>query len=407
MGLPRRPPRIATLLAAALAAATACSPRAYPHAREPIGTVQQSYDGALTPELAVSTFRNIHRLFPTRTVAPARTPRPLPRAASPLPPIQVTQGGTTYTVEDWIRLNRVTGLLVLRDGAIVDERYLAGNTPRTRWMSMSIAKSVTATLVGAALHDGSLHSLDDSVTRYVPRLAGSAYAGVSVRDVLMMASGVAWTETYTNPASDRRRLLAAQVSQRPGAVLDVMASLPRAAPPGTRHTYSTGETQVVGEVVRGATGLPLAHYLAERVWKPAGMEAPATWWLDAPDGHEIGGSGLSATLRDYGRLGLFLLEDGVAAGRRYLPPGWAIDAGQPRQLRDGTTIPYGYLWWSAERPSAVADRAFSAQGIHGQYLYINPAARVVIVVWSAQPQPVGGDQVRDALVFEAIAAALR
>ena len=397
------------LLASVLAAACAAHrpPVPYPHAADSIGTVRESYDGRLSPEVAVRTFRNIDRLFPSRRIAHGARVRALPAAPRPLGAVTFSDAGGQHDLEAYVRRNRVAGLLVLKDGAVALERYEYGNGPRTRWMSMSMAKSVTATLVGAALADGAIGSLDEAVTRYVPTLRGSAYEGVRIRDVLMMASGVRWDETYTNPASDRRRLLEAQIAQRPGAALALMAALPRAAAPGTRHTYSTGETQVVGAVVRGAVGRPLADYLSARIWGPAGMEADGTWWLDSPGGMEIGGSGISATLRDYGRLGQFLLEDGVAAGRRVLPEGWVREAGSPKRLADGTPLDYGYLWWTATTDASRRDGAFLAEGIHGQFLYVNPAARVVIVAWSAQPQPTGGAVFDDAVVFDAIVAALR
>jgi hypothetical protein len=393
--------------ACAPAPAPAPSPRVYPHEAEAIGTVRQSYDGALTPELAVSTFRNIHRLFPSRVIRHGGTPRALPAATQPLGAITFRDGDSTRTLDDYVRLNRVAGLLVLKDGAVRLERYEFGNTAATRWMSMSVAKSITATLVGAALHEGLIRSLDDSVTRYVPRLAGSAYEGVTIRDVLMMASGVQWTETYTNPASDRRKLLEAQISQVPGSAMAVMAGLPRAAPPGTKNTYSTGETQVIGEVVRGAVKRPLADYLADRIWRPAGMEADGTWWLDSPDGVEIGGSGIGATLRDYARFGQFVLEDGVAGGTRYLPEGWSREAGSPKVLRDGTPLHYGYLWWPSTTEVGRRDGAFAAKGIHGQWVHVNPVARVVIAVWGAQVHPTADGRVNDEVVFDAMVAALR
>ncbi len=379
----------------------------YPHAAEPIGTVRQSYDGALSAELAVHTFRNIDRLFPTRRIAPADAPRPLPKASRPLGAVRFTQDGTSHALNDYLRGNRVAALLVLKDGAIAHEQYLLGNTPRTRWMSMSVAKSITSTLIGAAIHDGAIGSVHDPVIRYVPSLTGSAYDGASIRDVLMMSSGVQWDETYTDPRSDRRALLEAQIAQVPGAALAVMAKLPRAAAPGTRHNYSTGETQVAAEILRGAVQRPLATYLSERIWRPMGMEAEARWWLDSPDGIEIGGSGISATLRDYGRFGQFMLDDGVVDGVRYLPEGWAREAGSAKALRDGTVLPYGYMWWIPESAAAARDSAYVAEGIHGQFVYINPAARVVIVVWSALPRPTGGGTFDDMRVLDAIVEAVR
>ena len=372
----------------------------YPHATEPIGTVRQIYDGALTPELAVNTFRNIDRLFPTRIVPRGAHPRALPRAATQLGDVTFSDRGRRYDLETYLDLNRVTGLLVLDNGQIALERYRLGNTERTRWMSMSVAKSITSTLIGAAIKQDYIRALSDSVTRYVPSLAGSAYEGVSVRDVLMMASGTRWNETYTDPASDRRRLLEAQISQVRGSAMAVMKSLPRAAAPGTVNNYSTGETQVAAEILRRAVDRPLATYLSERIWSTFGMEADANWWLDSPDGVEIGGSGFSATLRDYGRFGLFVLNGGVAGGEAILPEGWTREATTPKTLRGGAQLNYGYLWWPGQ------GGAYAAEGIYGQWIYVNPAARVVIVVWSAQAKPTGAAVVDDWAFFEAVVQAL-
>jgi CubicO group peptidase (beta-lactamase class C family) len=385
----------------------AASLASYPHRTEPIGTVRQIYDGVLPPDLAVNTFRNIDRLFATRTVRRSARPLPLLSAATPLGAVEFVDRGKQYSLDDYLELNRVAALLVLQDGRIKLERYRFGNSARTRWMSMSVAKSITSTLIGAALKQGLIGSLADSVTRYVPALAGSAYDGVTVRDILMMSSGVRWNETYTDPRSDRRRLLDAQISQQPGSAMALMRSRPRAAPPGTLNNYSTGETQVAAEILRSAVGRPLASYLSERIWSRVGMESDATWWLDSPDGVEIGGSGLSATLRDYGRFGLFMLPGGVVGVDTILPTGWTREATTPQVLRGGTPLEYGYLWWPGPTPAARRDGAYAALGIYGQALYINPAARVVIVVWAAQPTPTGGDVVNDWLFFEGVVAALR
>lgn len=395
----------ASLLATSAISALSVQP-SYPHATEPIGTVRQIYDGVLTPGMAVNTFRNIDRLFPVRTVPHASKPLPLPSAATPFTNVRFSDSGKRYDLNDYLELNRVTGLLVLKDGHIKLERYRLGNTERTRWMSMSIAKSITSTLIGAAVQQGKIASLADPVTRYVPSLAGSAYDGVSIRDVLMMSSGVRWNETYTNPASDRRRLLEAQISLLPGSALAVMKALPRAARPGTANNYNTGETQVAAEILRSAVGQPLSTYLHERIWSRVGMEADANWWLDSPDGIEIGGSGFSATLRDYGRFGLFVLNGGRAAGEGILPANWIREATTPKVLRGGKPLDYGYLWWTGTTPASKRDGAFSAEGIHGQFLYVNPVEKIVIVVWSAQPKPLGGAIINDWAFFEAVSAAL-
>lgn len=390
-----------------LAAQHEAVPEGYPHVMEPIGAVRQIYDGVLAPDIAVNTFRNIDRLFPTRRVARAVKPLPLPVDPSPLTTVRFTDQGRQYDLEEYLELNRVAGLLVLDHGRIKLERYRFGNSERTHWMSMSIAKSITSTLIGAAVRQGAITSLSDPVTRYVPSLAGSAYDGVSVRDVLMMCSGVRWNETYTDPASDRRRLLEAQISQIPGSALALMRSLPRAAEPGSVNNYNTGETQVAAEILRHAVGRPLATYLSERIWSRFGMEADASWWLDSPEGVEIGGSGISATLRDYGRFGLFMLGEGEAADDSILPDSWVPEATTPKVLRGGTPLDYGYLWWTATTPDSRRDGAYTAEGIYGQFIYVNPAAHVVIVVWSARATPTGGTVVDDRVFFDAVTAALR
>lgn len=393
-------------IAAALAGPVLAQGSAYPHAGETIGTVEQVYDGALLPDEAVSTFRNIDRLFPTRTIAAGGAVMELPPAERPLTNVRFDVDDKSYDLYDFMALDSIAALLVLKDGKIAYETYQRGNTPETRWMSMSVAKSITSTLAAIAIKEGRIAGLDAPVTDYVPALAGSAYDGVSVKDVLMMSSGVRWNETYTDPSSDRRALLKAQIAQEPGSAMRLMASLPRAADPGTVNNYSTGETQVLGEIVRGAIDKPLAEYLSEKIWVPYGMEADANWWLDSPDGIEIGGSGISATLRDYGRFGLFFLNEGMIDGVSILPDGWTKEAAGPTKLKDGKDLDYGYMWWTGWTEPAIADGAYAAIGIHGQNIYINPAKDVVIVTFGAQSKPTGKEPIDPLVFFDAVAAAL-
>lgn len=375
---------------------------------ETIGTVRQMYDGALTPDLAVSTFRHIDRLFPTRTVAHSDHVLPLPPADRPLTMLKFASRGKQWDLVDYLAVNRVAGLLVLKDGRIAFEAYQYGNTPQTRWMSMSIAKSITSTLIGAAIQQGKIASIDDPVTKYVPALLGSAYQGVSIRDILLMSSGVRWNEAYTDPSSDRRRLLEVQIAGQPGAAIELMRKLPRAAPPGTVNNYNTGETLVAGEVVHAAVKRTLCDYLGERIWRPFGMESDATWWLASADGMEIAGSGFSATLRDYGRFGLFFLGGGRIGDEQVLPPGWSEEAGSPKELKNGRKLDYGFFWWPATATPETPDAegAYLAEGIFGQYLYLNPRERLVIVVWSAQSKPEGMDIIDNLDFFGAVSAAL-
>ncbi|GAB5414257.1 MAG: serine hydrolase [Congregibacter sp.] len=382
-----------------LAHQTAVAEPSYPHANEPIGTVRQVYDGKLDPQIQINTFRNIDRLFPTRVVAAGSDVRALPAKARPFTYFDYLEGDDRLDLYDYLSQARVAGLLVLHGGEIAYERYLMGNSPDTRWMSMSVVKSMCAALVGAAIEDGFIGDLDDALTVYLPRFDGSAYDGVSIRQLLQMTSGVAWNETYTDPASDRRAMLDAQISEKPGAILELMAALPRAAPPGSRWNYSTGETHVVGALLRAAVGEPVADYLSRKIWKPAGMQANATWWLEAPDGLEVCGSGLSATLRDYARFGLFLAENGVARGKRVLPAGWMAEASTSKRVQ-GELVDYGYMLWP------LANEAYAAIGIFGQWVYVHPQHDVVIAMWSAHSKPVGRSGLDEEVFLDALSNAV-
>ena len=296
--------------------------------------------------------------------------------------------GVITTLFDYLATGRVAGILVLKNGEIALEDYELGIGPDTPWLSFSLAKSITSTLVGAAVADRAISSLDDPVVRYVPALKGSAYDGVSIRQILTMSSGVHWDETYTDPKSDRRKMLELQLQGKPGELLRHMGSLPRAAPPGTVWNYSTGETFVLGAVVEGATHRRLPDYLSEKIWSPAGMEHDATWWVDGPDGLAWAGSGIGATLRDYGRFGLIAANQGRVNGRSIVPDGWFEAATVPHMI-GGKMVDYGYMWWTGTKG------AFAAQGIFGQYIYVNPQEHLVIVGLTAQPKP--EDDSRDEL----------
>jgi CubicO group peptidase (beta-lactamase class C family) len=378
----------------------------YPHAHEPIGTVEQIYEGTMLPDLAVSTYRNIDRLFPTRTITAGSHPYALPQYHKQLENVQFTWQGRRYDLFDYVALDSVTAMLVLKDGKIAYEIYQFGNTEKTRWMSMSEAKSITSTLTGAAIRDGLIKSVDEQVTDYVPRLKGTAYDGVTIRNLLMMASGVKWDEAFTDPDSDRRALLKAQMSQTPGAALALMASRPRAAEPGTVNNYNTGEAQVLAEVVRNAVKMPLSDYLTQKIWQPLGMEHDAKWWLDSPGGIEIGGSGISATLRDFGRFGMFFMNGGKIGEQSILPDGWVKQATSPTTLKDGKPLAYGYMWWPAQTEQSIKDGAYSAIGMQGQNIYVNPAQKVVIVTFGAQPKPLRRTLVSPVAFFDAVVAAL-
>jgi len=385
---------LAITLAAINSPAAAEEP-VYKHANEPIGNVREVYDGKLYPDIQANTFRNIDRLFPTRVVSRGATISEIPRSLQPLSDFNYSADDKTYDLYDVLSLNRVSGLLIIHNGEIQFEKYLLGNDEHTRWMSMSVVKSMTATLIGAAIQDGSIASIDDPIVNYLPRFKGTAYDGVTVKNVLQMTSGVSWNETYTDPESDRREMLEAQIGQQPGAILDLMGSLPRAAEPGALWNYSTGETHVAGALVHAAVGMPVADYLSEKIWSKAGMEADATWWLESPDGLEVGGSGLSATLRDYARFGMFLLNDGVIDGQRVLPEGWVDEASKPK-IVDGKKVDYGYMLWP------LHGNSYAAIGIFGQFVFVDPDKNLVVAMWGSQSKPVDRQGLDEYVFLEAL-----
>lgn len=374
-----------------------------------------------TPDNQAATFRNADRLG-----GPVRAIRASPAAASSLSagngglePLQYTHGGHRKGLEDFIASQRIAGMLVLKSGAIAYEKYAMGNTQSSRWTSFSVAKSVTSMLVGAALEEGAISSLDDPVGRHVQALRGSAYGDSTVRQLLCMSSGVRWKEAYDAAGdSDIVRMGLARRSGKPGAVMELMRTRERAAPAGTVFNYSTGESYVLGAVVAAATGSTLSDYLSRRIWIPCGMQADGYWMLDAPDGLEMGGNNFSATLRDYARLGRFFMADGRTADKQVLPKGWRGESGRPQsaatgygRLLPGYPLGYGYQWWCL--PAGIAGAGsgaptFSAIGIYGQYIYVNPDEDLVVVLWSAWRKAV--DMAAEAeffAVLDSVVTALR
>lgn len=371
-----------------------------------LGCIRSVYAGELMPPVQVRTFRSTHQIFPTRTIRRAGAVRQLPFRKTQLENFTIRSRGADFDFFDYVSRNRVAGLLILKDDDIAFEHYDFGNDAATRWMSMSMAKSISTTLVGAAIKDRLIGGVEEPLVRYLPELEGSAYHGVSIRDLLQMTSGVHWDDTHTDPASERRHMLELQIAQQPSSILSYMATLPRAAEPGTLWNYSTGETHVIGALLRAATGEWLSDYLSEKIWSKAGMEADAEWWLEAPGGLEVAGSGISATLRDYARFGLFMMDGGVTDGQSVLPANWLTEACTPRII-GGERLDYGYMWWPvAGSDGGFQDQAFSARGIFGQYIYINPAQRVVITVLSARSKPKFAEAILDNDFFNAATAAL-
>jgi len=275
---------------------------------------------------------------------------------------------------------RVRGVLVLQNGQVRLERYVAPDGPATRLNSFSVAKSITSTLLGAAMKDGDIRSLDDDVTRYITGLRGSAYEGVTVRQLLTMTSGVAWNEDYTDVNSDVARMYAQPAEAGFDMTVSYVRKLRREAPAGSKWVYKTSETNLVGVLVAEATKRPLADYLSEKIWRAYGMERDAEWMIDDV-GHEQGGCCLALTLRDTGRFGQFILDGARIDGKQIVPEDWLREATRTQVSTGAGGTGYGYQWWTR------ADGTFEGRGIYGQTLHIDPARRLVIVLNSATEHP--------------------
>jgi CubicO group peptidase (beta-lactamase class C family) len=326
-----------------------------------------------TPAEQAWGYRHMEKITAVSQIARGNAVHPLPPAAQTIVP-KFSVDGHAYDTAKYMTAFRASGVLVIKDGKIVLERYGLGRLPTDRWTSFSVAKSVTSTLIGAAIKDGKIKSLDDAVTLYIPELRGSAYESVTVRHLITMTSGVKWNEDYADPNSDVAKVGLSVLEPGVNPVVSYMRRLPREAPPGSKFVYKTGETDLAGILLSNAVGKPIADYLSEKIWRPYGMEQDAIWVKDVA-GHERGGCCISMTLRDYGRFGQFMLDGGIANGVAVLPNGWIEDATSPHVK----TPPYGYFWW-------LIPGGFEAEGIFGQTVSIFPKDHLVVVINSAWPE---------------------
>ena len=289
----------------------------------------------------------------------------------PLPEGAPLELAGSVDLDAFMTSQNAASLVVLQDGKIRLERYGIGFTDEGRWTSFSVAKSLTSTLVGAAIRDGHIKSLGDKVTDYIPDLAGSPYDDVTVAQLLTMTSGVGWNEDYEDPASDVALFDKQEAESGKSSIVAYMRTLKRAHPPGEQWNYSTGETNLIGVLVSEATGRTLADYLTEKVWRPYGMEADASWLLGT-DGREISGCCIQATTRDFARFGQFILDGAVTQEGGVVPADW-LPAATAKQADIGQPgFGYGYQWWTFD------DGSFQADGIFGQGIFIDPARRLVI-----------------------------
>jgi CubicO group peptidase (beta-lactamase class C family) len=324
----------------------------------------------------------------TRTVARAPQASVLPQAAQPAA-ISYRYRNIGYTLADYLERQRATGLLVLKNGEIVAEFYRYGRKDDARFLSFSMAKSVTSLLVGQAQARGLITSLDDPAEKYVTALAGSPYGATTVRQLLRMSSGLTFTERYDGSDDIARLSRAGAGAPGAGTPVDVLRSITaRHSTAGEKFVYASAETDVLGRVLAAASGKTVAELTSEWLWKPMGAEHDAFWRVSS-DGQEQAHGAFNASLRDWGRLGLLLANDGRVGGKagtqQIVPLDYLLDATdparQPEAFKPRKATPYlgyGYQFWLLPMKA----RAFAMQGIHGQAVYVQPSSGLVMVLTS-------------------------
>ncbi|HUI61428.1 MAG TPA: serine hydrolase [Steroidobacteraceae bacterium] len=379
------------------------------------------------PDQRVVGFRNAYRLYPGDVFhGLGQTAYQLSRAATPLPAIRFWMNGQTLTLEDYVQRQSITGLLILKDGRIAYELYARGNTNTTLWTSRSVAKSIVSVLIGIAIREERIRSVEDPVTRYVPEIRGSAWDRVSLRNLLQHTSGVLWNEDYADPSSDFAALTRCESQPRAyECLIRLLRSLRRkpGIEPGEVWSYNTGGAWLLGRALERATGLTISGYLETRLWQRFGMQDDGVWQALVAGKADTGGHGFNATLRDWGRFALFVENGGhLPSGEALLPADWLSQSLNWTRAKGSVTPSapdgqFGYQWWYQGPGAQCADpegalrtarETFWARGIFGQAIAINPEEHLVLVQWSvwkqAKKQPSTCDE--QVLFFAAVARAL-
>ena len=343
----------------------------------PIGTrANWFYDESVR----VGSFSNLDKILPHDTLKRAASSMPLQAAGEQH--LEYRFDHRTYTIDDFLARQRITGLLLIKDGEVLLERYQYGRNAANRFLSNSMAKSIVSLAVGMALAEKKIASLDDTVSKYEPRLGGSLYGETSIRNLLRMSSGVKFIESYDGNDDLKRFSIARYLH---GSIDALRAFKLREAEQGTRFHYASTETVVLALLLRAATGTTLSDYLTKRLWQPMGAEADATW-AKTRDGVESAAGGFNATLRDWGRLGVLLANDGAIGDRQIVPKDYLLEATdarrQPGALAPRRATPYfgyGYQFWTF--PSEK--RRFALLGVYGQSIFVDPELKLVMVITAA------------------------
>ncbi len=360
----------------------------------------------LNPDVNSFIFREMDKIFETREVSNSGEEWDLPKGTAMAMPAD-TFGGGNYDYAQFAERTYTNALLVIRDGKIVFEDYRNRMEEDDRHLAFSMSKTITSLLVGIAVQQRKIASLDDPATKYVPQLKGTGYDGATIRQILQMRSGVDYQERYDfgdNP-SFAGKLHEQAIVLNKMRFADGALETKRANQPGSTFNYSTLDTMVLGWILEEATGQKLETFTQANLWGPLGAEEDGYWLADGPpgNGRALNGMGFNATLRDFGRLGQLMLNDGMRGDTRVIPEDWMKQATAmlPTGAPAGQGFPgYGYqIWQIDDEPGAYA-----AVGLAGQFIYVSPATKTVIVKLSyyppAPPADVDGEVIA---YFKAIA----
>ncbi len=333
------------------------------------------------PKYRVGAFSHLDQIYPTRPVNRSATPWMFKCSAAE---IHYPFRGSQFSLVDYLSRNPVTGLLIAKDDRILFEYYQYGRTDRDRLVSQSMVKSITGMLIGIAISEGAIKSVDDTAETYVPGFKGTEYGRTPIRDLLHISSGVDFGEDRDG-GRDLNRLwndmvIGSRILKK-GTVSSIAQFNRRIAPPGTRYYYASIEPDVLGIVLHYAVNRSASDYLQQKVWQPIGAEADAKWLVDA-EGFEVAHFGFNAVLRDYARLGRLLAHDGAWEGKQIIPAKWMIEATTVRDP-DNYLLPgkamkkfgYGYLLWLFPGNR----RQFALVGYKGQYICVDPISKLVMV----------------------------
>jgi CubicO group peptidase (beta-lactamase class C family) len=329
----------------------------------------------------VGSFSHLDDILPHYTLRKPAAPRPL-RKMSSAPDFEYRFEQQTLTLDDFLNRQRVTGFLLIKDGQVLAERYQYDRRPDHRLVSHSMAKSIVSIAVGLALAEKKISSLDHTIARYVPELAGNPYGETTIRNMLRMASGAPFQESYDGK-DDLAKFSRLRFTQNTVAAFSAFAT--REAEQGTQFHYASNQTVALTLLLRAVTGISMSEYLTTRLWQPIGAEADATW-IRMRDGTEVGSGSFNAVLRDYGRLGMLLANDGALDGRQILPKDYLRDATdwhrQPEAFEPRKATPYfgyGYQFWLFPGEK----RRFALLGVYGQSIFVDPGLKLVMVITAA------------------------